>query len=128
MWQRRSKNGVKRVSAYSVLYDLCPPDASLVWGFLVVRLEWVHAKAALDRWIEENHLLREELGRIALFFRWAYQDWSDKANDLSQGEGERVICGYRAFTLRKADDYKRLVHNALDNLSLAGLDLPFQYL
>ncbi|KAG9017173.1 hypothetical protein FRB90_001477 [Tulasnella sp. 427] len=42
--------------------------------------EWVHAKAALDWWLEKNHLLREEIGRIALFFKWTTDEWAGYAS------------------------------------------------
>lgn len=94
-----------------------------------MRLEWVHAKAALDRWLEENHLLREELGRIALSLRWSYQDWSShQPLDSTDNEESDVSLGYRAFSLRTAYHYKRLASNALDNIARVGLPLPFDAL
>ncbi|KAG8939352.1 hypothetical protein FRC04_006632 [Tulasnella sp. 424] len=83
------------------------------WSQEVIRLEWVHAKAALDRWLEENHLLREELGRIALSLRWAYQDWSShQPLDSTNNEESDVSLGYRAFSLRTAYHYKRGLSSA----------------
>lgn len=99
------------------------------WSQEVIRLEWVHAHAALDRWLEENHLLREELGWIALSLRWAYQDWSShQLLDSTDDEESDVSLGYRAFSLRTAYHYKRLASNALDNIARAGLPLPFDAL
>lgn len=94
----------------------------------MIRLEWVHAKAASDRWLEENHLLREELGRIALSFRWSYEDWSSCEAVLVQGAEDCTALGLKAFCLRSAYHYGQLVSNALGNIKRAGLPIPFQSL
>ncbi|KAG8929225.1 hypothetical protein FRC01_004669 [Tulasnella sp. 417] len=98
------------------------------WTQEIIRLEWVHAKAALTRWIEEVHLLREELRRIAVFFNHIRERWESMGQQVEANEDASVAIGYKAFAYRKAHDFQRLGGNALENISQASLSSVFESL
>lgn len=82
---------------------------------LVIRLEWVHAKAARDRWDEETLLLKEELGRIVLSFRFYSREWIDRAQQLREDAvlcGQQWAAGYVAYAVKEATAYHRLAESA----------------
>lgn len=64
----------------------------------VIRLDWVHARAANARWREELLLLREEARRIVVTFEADSRQWASRKEDFD-GEGfpEDVIRGYKAY-------------------------------
>lgn len=85
----------------------------------MVRLEWLHARAALARWIEETHLLREELRRVHAFFQWVQQDWITRAEKLpvtATEASDTTQNGYKAYCLSQAYNYGRLAKHAAFNI------------
>lgn len=79
----------------------------------VLRLEWVHAKAAADRWIEELNLLREELRRMPISFKHIADQWRQRAiAAIGDAEiialGTRVQTGYVAYAMRQSGVFTRL--------------------
>ncbi|KAG8902439.1 hypothetical protein FRC00_007975 [Tulasnella sp. 408] len=90
------------------------------WSAEVVRLEWLHARAALARWVEETHLLREELRRVHAFFQWVQQDWIARVDNLagaaSPDGSDATQRGYKAYCLRQAYNYERLAKHAAWNI------------
>lgn len=79
----------------------------------VIRLEWVHARAAVARWQEELKLLREEARRISVSFEMQEKLWHARAiKDHILGGPERAIRGFRANAWKHAALYNQLADNA----------------
>lgn len=81
-----------------------------------MRLEWVHARAAHDRWLEEVHLLREEARRIYVSFGKMAGGLETRVPDLpiaghDDANNEMyqwVARGYASLSQRLAAGYRRL--------------------
>lgn len=56
-------------------------------NILAIRVEWLIACADLDRWREEEKLLREELRRIVAYCRWKAKDMEDRRSQTGITEG-----------------------------------------
>lgn len=83
---------------------------------LVVRLEWLHACAARDRWLEELHLLKEELRRLPLSFRAEKEAWNSKRESLpDENPHSHTYRGYQAYARRQARVYESLELEASRN-------------
>lgn len=79
----------------------------------VIRLEWVHARAALARWEEELKLLKEEIRRVKVSFQMEEKAWQHvAAKDLAISDGDRAIRGYRAHAQKRSALYRRLSDQA----------------
>lgn len=79
----------------------------------VIRLEWVHARAAVARWQEELKLLREEARRIAVSFGMQQMSWQViAAKDIVAEAAERSIRGFWANAQKHAALYAELADNA----------------
>ena len=75
----------------------------------VVRLEWVHAVAAYDRWAEEARLLEAELTRTALSFKATASMWAERAEGgPAQSCHPIVRAGYQAYMRRQNNVYEGL--------------------
>lgn len=75
----------------------------------VVRLEWVHAKAAYDRWEEELLLLKEELRRVQLSFEKEAHIRSNRPLPLTMlNAADRPQRGYMAYSKKQGLAYERL--------------------
>lgn len=68
---------------------------------LVIRLEWVHAVAALRRWEEEVILLKEEARRVICTFQQNSQDWKQEVDHPDSWEPQ-VLKGYSAYAARQS--------------------------
>ena len=101
-----------------------------------IRLEWVHARASRDRFLEEIILLRAESERVVKTFRFQEKKWVADADNWwhknerlrrdmgdetgsriteakqRQAENVRVCAGREAFARRQAEIYKRLAVGA----------------
>ncbi|TDL13780.1 hypothetical protein BD410DRAFT_698730, partial [Rickenella mellea] len=55
-------------------YDESHPEIEQ-WNQEVIRLEWLHAVASLERWLEEEALLVEESRRVAVTFEHEANLW-----------------------------------------------------
>lgn len=56
-------------------------------------------------------------------------EWNSRSENVASDSAPTdADLGYAAFTRRKAHMYKRLVSNALQNISRVGLSLPFEAL
>ncbi|KAG8934644.1 hypothetical protein FRC01_001380 [Tulasnella sp. 417] len=60
-----------------------------------MRVEWLVSRAVLERWIEEEKLLREEARRIVAYFRWKDQELLALKNE------ETTIVGYKSWIQRE---------------------------
>lgn len=80
---------------------------------IVVRLDWVHARAALYRWNEEVHLLKEESRRIVESFQFEEEQWLAKKEEVVGGGAARASRGRMAFINRQAWVYSQLAERAL---------------
>ena len=80
----------------------------------VVRLEWVHAHAAHERWKEEFYLLQEESRRVAMSFSRQSEEWQEK-RALYDGVPlcEQTAWGFKAYVERQAEVYASLAAEAL---------------
>lgn len=97
---------------------------------VVVRLEWVHASAAFDRWTEEGHLLREESRRIAVSFQKAASSVLSDMHAVSASWpalaaanplGAWFVRGFRAAAHRRAFGLERLAVDAVERyISIGG--------
>ena len=75
----------------------------------MVRLEWVHAKAALDRWKEEGLLLREESRRVVESFLKKSESFMAMKNRYNDRKlPERVQRGYHSYLYRQAWEFNEL--------------------
>lgn len=78
----------------------------------VIRLEWVHAVAAVERWQEEVKLLREEARRLPVSFRHEVAQWRvQEVRDLT-GYPTPVQAGFVAHARRKVALFKDLARVA----------------
>jgi hypothetical protein len=77
---------------------------------LVIRLEWIHAKAALERWKEEILLLWEESRHVAAYFATQRGRWEGRAfaPEPNTNWSEAMDLGYRAFAQSQAAAYVEL--------------------
>jgi hypothetical protein len=62
---------------------------------LVLRVQFLDVKTTLDRWKEEEELLRVEMVRTMEYFYWMARVWEHRAHS-SQVPGERA----HAFSMR----------------------------
>ncbi|KAG8947700.1 hypothetical protein FRC04_010544 [Tulasnella sp. 424] len=76
------------------------------WEHEVLRLSWVHARAARDRWWEERVLLYEELRRIGATFGYHAVSWGGKRPPSHLPL--QVRNGFRAYVLKKAAVFQTL--------------------
>lgn len=75
----------------------------------MVRLEWVHAKAACARWEEELLLLKEELRRIRVWFEKEAISRSSRPLPSSLlNASDRPQRGYVAYCKKQGLAYERL--------------------
>lgn len=88
----------------------------------MIRLEWVHARAAVARWQEELKLLREEIRRLVQGFGAEKRAWeSTAAKDLALVGDDRAIRGFRAHALKRATFYDNLRIQAVKHQSYFDL-------
>lgn len=103
---------MKKVSilAGSALYKTNPKP--------VIRLEWLHAKAALDRWREECVLLQEEARRLVAGFQEDSNTWTARSIPSSDAGGRSPdsIAGYNAFVARQAWVHQCIAYSARHKL------------
>lgn len=93
----------------------------------MVRLEWLHAIAARDRWWEEHVLLFEELRRVGKTFRYEWRCWDEQ----SRWNGwdnlctpPKLVLGVRAHAAKKASMYLRLAEEAETRFKLLEKGRP----
>ena len=86
---------------------------------IAMRLEWVHAKASMERFEEEVAVLQAESERVGKSFRYYEQLWKAKAELWSRkgsgiiGEWEnRLKRGAEAMAWKKMGDFERLAKAA----------------
>ncbi|KIO19228.1 hypothetical protein M407DRAFT_31119 [Tulasnella calospora MUT 4182] len=84
------------------------------WNNEVVRLAWVHAQAARDRWWEEMTLLKEELRRVGASFTYRATEWASTADaaHVTQEDETRLTRGVKAYAYRQASVYQYLASDA----------------
>ncbi|KAG8899214.1 hypothetical protein FRC01_010620 [Tulasnella sp. 417] len=100
------------------------------WRSEFVRLDFVHALAATERWTEEVHILTREMPATCRSFRHSALVWAQRANSRSptttdgqlvDGDGwfatEPSIRGYIAYASRQFDLYARLTSDAMREFS-----------
>lgn len=80
----------------------------------VIRLEWVHAVAAVHRWQEEIRLLREESRRVHVSFGKEADLWGTvQLQDLSARQlPPQAITGFQAHTRKKVTLFRDLAVRA----------------
>ncbi|KIO19636.1 hypothetical protein M407DRAFT_30707 [Tulasnella calospora MUT 4182] len=78
------------------------------WQNEFVRLEYVHARAAVDRWNEEVRILECEMAAVVRWFERRAMTWSRKCRTRADG------AGYKAYTCRQFSLYQVLADHALD--------------
>lgn len=89
----------------------------------MIRLEWLHARAAVERWREESVLLREEARRLVTGFEEDSKTWTSRsvlASDTS-GRSPISIAGYNTFVARQAWVHQCIAHSARHKLQEAFL-------
>lgn len=92
----------------------------------VIRLEWLHARAAVDRWREECILLREEARRSVAGFMKDSKLWAEKKviEEAAAGKAKSSVEGYNAFVAKQAWVYQTIANNARAKLLEALAPLP----
>ncbi|KIO15869.1 hypothetical protein M407DRAFT_34517 [Tulasnella calospora MUT 4182] len=78
------------------------------WQNEFTRLEYVHARAAVDRWTEEVKILECEMPAVVRWFEKEAMRWSC----MSSGQGDDA--GFRAYTCRQFSLYQTLADHALE--------------
>lgn len=79
-----------------------------------MRLEYVHARAAFDRWSEEVGLLRSEMPAVVRWFENRARKWSRQADSI----GEHVP-GYSAYASKQFAMYMRFAEYARETFTQA---------
>lgn len=75
----------------------------------MVRLEWIHALAGLQRWREHLNLAREELRRTAAYFAAVETRWRERKPPANyEFAEEQIEAGYQAYCNRQAQVYATL--------------------
>ncbi|KAG8902563.1 hypothetical protein FRC00_002447 [Tulasnella sp. 408] len=86
------------------------------WEQEVLRLSWVHARSARDRWWEEQALLYEELRRIVATFERLELSWRSRQPGITLATPAHS--GFRAYCLRTAAIFGTLAKEARIKFSL----------
>lgn len=93
----------------------------------MLRLEWLHATAARDRWWEEHVLLFEELKRVGKTFRYEQRRWGEMANWTGWAKGRtsaKMINGVRAYALKTQATYRGLAEEAERRFAIVQQGMP----
>jgi len=113
----RSKSGTKKVCSIA----LQTSQFAEITCQLVVRLEWVHATAAVERWKEEVILLREESRRLVASFTEEQRLWLEKQDSIAHlSYDDRVVRGYKANAQKQAAVQGRLAVKAQGQFALVN--------
>lgn len=99
-WNREGERGLRLMRGGS---PNCLP---------AIRLEWVHAKAALMRWEEELRLLKEEARRVSMSFRRAQEAWLAKARSEPAIPDREAELGFSANARKHATVFRKLADQA----------------
>lgn len=75
---------------------------------LVVRLEYVHARAAAERWTEEVEILECEMAAVVRWFEREAMKWIRRGSTVAEEER-----GYCAYCCRQFSLYQRLADSAI---------------
>ncbi|KAG8928508.1 hypothetical protein FRC01_005829 [Tulasnella sp. 417] len=81
------------------------------WQNEFIRLEYVHARAAVDRWTEEVRILQCEMAATVRWFERKAMTWSRMCGTRAEG------AGYKAYTCRQFSLYQVLSDHALDTFT-----------
>ena len=85
---------------------------------IVVRLEWVHAVAAAERWKEEVILLKEESRRIVASFTREKELWLlTQDGNANANYSDRARRGYKANAQKQAAVQGRMAVKAQENFA-----------
>ena len=86
-------------------------------SLIVIKLEWLHAKASCERWGEEVKLLKAESARVGCSFQYKAMEWNRRleaggANGVERGTLSRVHRGHLAHASRQAGIFLHLATQA----------------
>ena len=81
----------------------------ILTGLTVYRVNWLRAKARLDRWQEEERLLREEMIWIVATFRYHENSWFARAEQM---KGKNGMEGHVSFALQQRNLWKNFATKA----------------
>ncbi|KAF7310021.1 CxC2 domain-containing protein [Mycena indigotica] len=70
-----------------------------------VRVQWTKSRARRDRWIEEVHLLREEMRRVIKSVEVVQREWKER-EQLRDDVDEELAAGLTAYAKRQAYIYR----------------------
>lgn len=80
--------------------------------FQVIRIEWLHAKASLERWVEEEGLLAVESQRVVRSFLWECKKWVSRVEAIFGLDG--ISLGQKAFCWSQVHVYASLAEAAMN--------------
>jgi len=64
---------------------------------LVYRVNWLRAKARVDRWLEEEVLVKHEMGWTILWFKKQAELWRER----SKREGSNLPPGHKSYATKQ---------------------------
>ena len=63
----------------------------------VYRVNWLRAKARVDRWLEEQILVKQEMGWTILWFQNQANLWGDR----SKREDQNLPFGHKSYSVKQ---------------------------
>lgn len=82
--------------------------------FAVYRVNWLRAKARVDRWLEEQTLVKHEMYWTILWFRNQGKMWRDRSNS----QDENLPPGHRSYAIKQENLWNRFEMKAVERFSL----------
>ena len=82
--------------------------------FLVYRVNWLRAKARVDRWLEEVTLVKHEMQWTILWFQHQANLWTEH----SKREDVDLPMGHKAYAVKQNKLWTAFEKKALERFSL----------
>jgi len=87
--------------------------------YLVYRVNWLRAKARVDRWVEEQTLVKHEMQWTILWFQNQVNLWSDR----SKREDSFLSPGHKPYAIKQKKLWNEFQRKAKERFAL---HLPFE--
>ena len=86
----------------------------LILFYLVYRVNWLRAKARVDRWVEEQALVKHEMEWTILSFKYQADLWDERSKNKDAG----LSMGHDAYSVKQRKLWSAFHMKALEKFGL----------